>query len=100
MPLLSNVWHFHRNDDAKKYIDFFDTGISTSMTLFAPRRKGKTALLLHDIRPLAHDRGYNVIYCSFWDNKEQPSRALLSAMLHANTPISISERPPFQYPSE
>ncbi len=92
MPLNPTVWHFHRREDALKYVDFFDTGISNSMTLFAPRRKGKTALLLHDIRPLARDRGYNVIYCTFWDNKEKPAHALLTAIEHANEPVSITDR--------
>ncbi|SMF07306.1 Predicted ATPase (AAA+ superfamily) [Alteromonadaceae bacterium Bs31] len=92
MPLNPTIWHFHREEDARRYINFFDTGISNSLTLFAPRRKGKTALLLHDVRPLAIDRGYNVIYCTFWDNKERPAQALLTAMELANTPVSITDR--------
>lgn len=92
MPLNPAIWHFHRLDDAKGYIDFFDTGISNSLTLFAPRRKGKTALLLHDIRPLARDRGYNVVYCTFWDNKDRPAQALLKSIEHASEPVTITER--------
>lgn len=92
MPLNPLIWHFHRVEDATRYIDFFDTGISNSLTLFAPRRKGKTALLLNDIRPLARDRGYNVVYCTFWDNKDRPAQALLTAIEHANEPVSITQR--------
>lgn len=92
MPLNPSIWHYHRQEDAKRYIDFFDTGINNCLTLFALRRKGKTALLLNDIRPLARDRAYNVVYCTFWDNKEQPARALLSAIEHANEPITITDR--------
>lgn len=92
MPLNPEIWHYNRHTDAKRYIDFFDLGISNSLTLFAKRRFGKTALLLNDIRPTAHARGYNVVYATFWDNKSRPALALLTALKEANHPITITQR--------
>lgn len=53
------------------------------MTLFAPRRMGKTEFVLYDLIPEASKRGYVPVYASFWDNRDDPTFALLQAIKDA-----------------
>lgn len=73
-------WHFPRADLAKQYMDAFDTGITEALTLFAPRRMGKTEFVLLDLAPEAELRGYQVGYCSFWNLQDNPAKALRIAL--------------------
>ncbi|MFT6903881.1 MAG: hypothetical protein ACJAS1_000526 [Oleiphilaceae bacterium] len=89
--LEPKVWHFHREDDASRYISIYEHGIANTLQMFALHRKGKTALLMHDIRPLAYDKGFNVIYCSFDNGKDKPSHSLLAAIEKATLPIVLTD---------
>lgn len=76
-------WHFDRGDLAKHFLSAFETGITGSLTLFAPRRMGKSEFLLLDLAPLAHQKKYNICYCSFWQLKDNPAKALRHALEEA-----------------
>lgn len=80
-------WHYPRPDLTARVINTFDTGVSNTLTLFAPRRMGKTEFVLYDLIPEAAKRGYLPVYASFWDNKDNPTSALLQAINSA-----LSER--------
>jgi hypothetical protein len=57
-----------------------DTGVSSTLTLFAPRRMGKTEFVLYDLTPEAAKRGYVPVYASLWDNKDNPTSTLPQAI--------------------
>jgi len=65
-------WHFPRHDLTERFLSTFGSGVSNTLTLFAPRRMGKTEFVLYDLIPTAHDHGYLCIYVSFWENPENP----------------------------
>lgn len=74
-------WHYPRADVASAILQQFQTGITNAVTLFAPRRMGKTELLRCDLTPAAEALGYTVIYVSMWEQKDTPETALLEALL-------------------
>lgn len=65
--ISKDPWHYSRMPLAKQVLNLFETGLSTSLTFFAPRRMGKTEFLCKDILPLAKSLGWKVFYFSFLD---------------------------------
>jgi hypothetical protein len=95
MPIdtMSEItWHFPRNDLADAYLAQFRTGLTHSITLFAPRRKGKTEFLLEDLAPAAEDEGYKVCYVSLWALKSDPAAALLAGLVDAGQKQTMWQR--------
>ena len=81
--MTNDPWHFHRPDLAKRVLDALTRGPSTALTLFAPRRTGKTEFLLKDLGPLAHRRKVRIVYLSFWRASVSPLALLLHALEEA-----------------
>lgn len=77
---MSIDWHYPRKDLTEKVLIAYEQGLSDTLTLFAPRRMGKTEFVLLDLIPAAGQRGYTPVYASFWENKDNPTSALLSAV--------------------
>lgn len=77
---MSIDWHFPRKDLTEKVLTAYETGLSNTLTLFAPRRMGKTEFVRYDLIPAAAKRGYVPVYVSFWDNKDDPAAALMNAV--------------------
>ena len=75
-----NEWHFPRPKLAEHYLKILDIGISTSLAVVAPRRKGKTLFVLQDIFPAAIKRKYFPVYASLWQNTNAPHEGILSAL--------------------
>ena len=75
--------YFSRSELAQRLLISLKDGITHALTLFAPRRMGKTQFLLNDIEPKAEEMGFNVFYFSFMeqadDNKTQ--QAFVYALL-------------------
>ncbi len=65
--MIKMNWHFPRLALAKQVISMFDSGLSTALVFFAPRRMGKTEFLLKDMMPVAEKEGWHVFYHSFLD---------------------------------
>ena len=67
--------YFSRSELAQRLLISLKDGITHALTLFAPRRMGKTQFLLNDIEPKAEEMDFNVFYFSFMeqadDNKTQ-----------------------------
>ncbi|WP_386687724.1 ATP-binding protein [Lonepinella sp. MS14437] len=59
--------YYPRTELAERLVASLKDGISHALTLFAPRRMGKTQFLLQDIKPLAEEKGFHVCYFSFMD---------------------------------
>ncbi len=72
-------WYFSRSDLADQYFGLLDLGISSSFSIVAPRRKGKTLFVLQDVASQAQKRGYLPVYASLWQNINAPHEGLISA---------------------
>ncbi|MBE2899049.1 ATP-binding protein [Pasteurellaceae bacterium 20609_3] len=67
--MYSDPLYFKREQLAKGLLLNLKEGITHAITLFAPRRMGKTQFLLNDVQPQAKAMGFNVFYFSFMDNQ-------------------------------
>lgn len=77
---MSIDWHYPRKELMEKVLAAYEQGLSNTLTLFAPRRMGKTEFVLLDLIPAAAQRGYTPVYVSFWENKDDPAASLLAAV--------------------
>lgn len=82
-----DIWHFPRNSLAEKYLDLLKIGITNRITLFAPRRMGKTVFLVYDLAPLARKRKYLPIYISMWEEANEPHKVIISNLEAAITEL-------------
>jgi len=82
----SIAWHYPRTSLEQTYLKTLDAGLISSLVLFAPRRKGKTEFLLEDLLPAAESAGYRTVYCSMWQNRNDPLAALLASLTQATKP--------------
>ncbi len=73
---MSDIWHFPRPELAENYLRQFNEFGLKRITLFAPRRTGKTQFLIKDLAPAAEQAGYLVCYVSMWEQKDAPHTAL------------------------
>lgn len=78
--MATDPWHFARRDFTGRVLTLLVDGPGQALTLFAPRRTGKTEFLLQDLAPLAGERGHRVIYASFWQAPLSPLAVLLHAV--------------------
>jgi hypothetical protein len=85
-------WHFPRTELAGAYLAQYRTGLTHALTLFAPRRKGKTEFLIGDLAPAAEAAGYKVCYVSLWALKSDPAAALLNGLIDAARGASFWQR--------
>ena len=70
-------WHFPRPEFTEQVLTGLTQGPAQALTLFAPRRTGKTEFLLKDLAPLSEEGGHPVIYASFWQTPFSPLGVLL-----------------------
>lgn len=89
--MAQDPWHFPRTDLSSRVLLSLTEGPSKALTLFAPRRKGKTEFLRKDLQPAAEERGHTVVYISFWDPLE-PLALLVSALEKAVAQTTILGR--------
>jgi len=77
--MAKDPWHFDRRALATRTLSVLTDGPAQALTMFAPRRTGKTEFLIKDLAPLAEAQGHRVIYASFWQAPLSP----LAVLLHA-----------------
>ena len=92
MKQKSDLWHYPRPVLAKQIMDVFESGLTHSLTLFAPRRMGKTEFLLKDIVPIALAGGWQVFYFSFLDSGVEAAPEFLSALRAFLAQMSTKEK--------
>ena len=81
---MSNpAWHFPRTAFAERVLSTLTRGGATALTLFAPRRTGKTQFLVRDLGPAAEAAGCRVVYASFWQSSAPPVEVLSHAIRDA-----------------
>jgi len=73
-------WHYERSTLITTVLSGFEAGLSNTITLFAPRRMGKTEFVLYDLIPAAGEKGYKTLYVSFWENPDDPVSSLIGAV--------------------
>lgn len=78
--MSNSPWHFPRTEFADRVMRSFLSGGSTALTLFAPRRTGKTQFLVHDLAPAAERKKCTVVYASFWQAADTPVATFTHAM--------------------
>ena len=78
--MARDPWHFERREFTARVLALLIGGPAPALTLFAPRRTGKTEFLIKDLAPLAEDRGHRVVYVSFWQAPLSPLAVLLHAL--------------------
>lgn len=67
-----------------------------NVTLFAPRRHGKTSFVRHDLLPALHEAGWFAARIDLWRNRDNPELGLvegLEAVAYATPPRSSLMRP-------
>ncbi|MFM9970466.1 MAG: ATP-binding protein [Burkholderiales bacterium] len=89
---MDKLWHFPRPALAKEFLAVFEAHAANTVSLFAPRRSGKTEFLRYDLAKLAEARHYRVVYVSFWKLPLTPVAALLHEMHGANERRNLTER--------
>jgi hypothetical protein len=82
-------WHYSRSELANQYLQLLNIGITSSIAIIAPRRKGKTLFILQDLAPLAQKHGFIPVYASLWQNVNAPHEGLISALEDA---ISVTNK--------
>lgn len=78
--MTDDPWHFPRRELAESTLALLKGRLARALTLFAPRRTGKTEFLLKDLGPLAESQGHRVVYVSFWQAPLSPLAVLLNAL--------------------
>ena len=89
---LKDPWYYPRASLAKQYVDLLVTGVMDRMTIFAPRRMGKTLFLLLDFTPAAEKQRYQVIYISLWSEIDKPHETILLTLQEAYENIKKKRR--------
>lgn len=78
--MTTDLWHYPRTRLAEQVLGMFETGLSSALTFFAPRRMGKTEFLRKDVSPLAEAKGWQVFYFSFLDADAAGSGEFVSTL--------------------
>ena len=87
--MAHDPWHYPRTVLAQQILGMFETGLSSSLVFFAPRRMGKTEFLYKDILPVAKASGWKVLYFSFLDADSNASIEFTKALLKFSEEIGI-----------
>ncbi|KZC41127.1 hypothetical protein RHOFW510R12_00685 [Rhodanobacter sp. FW510-R12] len=59
----------------------YQSGLKQGITLFAPRRQGKTSFVKHELLPYARETlGWQVIYIDLWARRDAPDLALVEGL--------------------
>lgn len=88
---VAALWHYPRAELAQQYLQLLSAGLVAQTTIFAPRRTGKTAFLLRDLKPAAEKAGFIVAYADLWQTPN-PALSLLRALEEAAEPRRAGER--------
>lgn len=93
--MRKDIWHYPRHTLANQILNMFESGLSSALIFFAPRRMGKTQFLLKDIRPLAQKRKWHVLYHSFLDSSQNAQENFTLALIKfaAESGVIKSETP-------
>ena len=86
------TWHYARTDLAEQFLDRLNLGATTALTLFAPRRMGKTEFLQQDLLPMAVEQDYLTVYVNFWDRMSDPVDSMILGLQKAASQAKFSQK--------
>jgi hypothetical protein len=75
-----NLPYFPRDGLLRQVLATYASGLKQAVTLFAPRRQGKTSFVTHELLPAAHEQGWQTIYIDLWKRRSEPEFALVEAL--------------------
>lgn len=75
---MEDTWHFPRRDVAAGLLKLL--GPVNALTIFAPRRTGKTAFVMNDLAATAEDGAYRAAYLDCWVNQANVADALIEGL--------------------
>ena len=90
--MTRDPWHFRRDELADQVLNTLAHGPVQALSLFAPRRAGKTEFLVQDLAPHAEAQGHRVIYASFWQAPLSPLAVLLHALEKSRERGTLADR--------
>lgn len=77
--MAKSEWHFPRTAFAEQIYTLLVDSPAIAISLFGPRRTGKTEFLNQDLAPYAKGKKHRVVYVSLWGTIDAP----LAGILHA-----------------
>ncbi|MBB3810407.1 ATP-binding protein [Pseudochelatococcus contaminans] len=90
--MAKKEWHFPRSAFAASVYGVLVESPASAVSLFGPRRTGKTEFLQQDLAPLAEGRKHRVVYVSLWQTVQAPMASLLYAFDSALRGGSLTDR--------
>ncbi len=90
--MKDDTWHYPRENLAARTRNALVEGPAKALTLFAPRRTGKTEFLTKDLTPYAESKGHKVVYISFWRAPLSPLALILYSLEDALKSKTIAGR--------
>lgn len=76
-------WHYPRTEFAQFIIGGMKQGLLQRVSIFAPRKRGKTQFIQYDVMPLCREQGILPIYIDFWLDKNDPQSVFIKSVLAA-----------------
>ncbi|MGN6480583.1 hypothetical protein [Luteibacter sp.] len=80
MSVNFDLPYFPRDGLLQEVLRVFESGLKQGVTLFAPRRQGKTSFVKHELLPAAHEFGWRSYYVDLWKRRGEPELALVEAL--------------------
>lgn len=78
MSLTDRLPYYPRENLLESVLRMIIAG--ANVTLFAPRRQGKTQFVKHELLPAAHEQGWFAARVDLWRNREHPALGLVEAL--------------------
>lgn len=72
--------YFPRHGLVEEVFQILTSGLKQGVTLFAPRRQGKTSFVRHELMPAAHELGWQTLYVDLWRRRGEPELALVEGL--------------------
>jgi hypothetical protein len=79
-PTTFDLPYFPRDGLLRQVLATYESGLKQAVTLFAPRRQGKTSFVTHELLPAARELGWQTIYIDLWKRRSEPEIVLVEAL--------------------
>jgi len=89
---ITALTYFPRPDLKATVATVVKSGLKSAITLFAPRRKGKTLFVHNEVMPWAQSDAWHPVYIDLWADREQPEEALIRGLVKATRKSWIARK--------
>ena len=80
MNQLLGLPYFPRPKLLQAVLQIYLSGLQQGVTLFAPRRQGKTLFVKNELIPAGIEHGWHVVYLDLWARRSKPELALVEGL--------------------